>query len=250
VDTVTAPPAPRRRDPGQAAAVVGVVVVSVYLLGALVWAVLHVGGSRTTVSDTVPIPLAVVAALSCLRARHRADASATARTAWLLIAHACASRAIGELIWFLLEVVGGVSPFPSAADAFHLAFYVLFFAGLLAMPAAAPRRRSDRTTFALDATTVLVATAMVVWYLVIDPTVHGANDTPLARALSLGHPAGDILLLFGVGWLLLRMPLRRNHAPLWLLALGAATLALADIVYARTTLNGTYLPGSLPDAAW
>ena len=171
------------------------------------------------------------------------------QVAWQWIAVGCASWTIAECLWFYFEAVRHEAPFPSPADWFYLAFYVFVFAGLVRLPVR-PLGASERLAFALDLATVMFVTLMVVWYLVVDPTVH-RGDSLLNEVLALAYPVGDVILVLGVARVLMR---RRSggdgHAALWLLAGGAMLLALADIVYARLELSGSYASGTLPDALW
>jgi diguanylate cyclase len=213
------------------------------------WTVLHWSGDRTVVSDLAPIPVAFVATCFAWRAGHDRRVSARRQGAWQWIAFGCASWTIAECLWFYFEAVRHRSPFPSPADWFYLAFYVFVFAGLVQLPVRQLGRR-ERVAFALDLATVMFVTLMVVWYLVIDPTVH-RGDSVLNQVLALAYPVGDVILVLGVARVLMR---RRSggegHAALWLLAGGAMLLALADVVYARLELSHRYTAGTLPDAIW
>ncbi len=234
-----------RRDP-----LLGVVV----LLGAWVavylsWTVLHWTGDATVVSDFAPIPLSIAAAGFAWWASRAVTNSRRVCVAWRLIALGCASWAAGECTWYYLEVIRHSQPFPSVADGFYLLFYPLMFAGLATMPVGRPRR-GERVTFALDAATIMIATVMAVWYLVVGPTVHAHADSWFAEVLSLAYPAADLMLVLGVARLLLRRPGRGLSRPLWFLVAGAAALTVADISYARLSLASTYAPGTLPDALW
>jgi diguanylate cyclase (GGDEF)-like protein len=241
---VAVPRRARRRVPiAVTATVVG--YVAVYAS----WTALHWSGGRTVVSDVAPIPLALVATALAWQAANSAAVPVRRQSAWRWIAFGCASWALAECLWFYFEVVRDVAPFPSPADAFYLGFYAFAFAGLVRLPVRALGRK-ERVAFALDLATVMFVTLMVVWYLVIEPTVNG-SDGVLDQALSLAYPVGDVILLLGVARVLMR---RRaggdGTVPLWLLTSGAILLAVADVVYARLELAHSYVPGTLPDALW
>ena len=223
----------------------------VYVAVYVAWTALHWAGDRTVVSDLAPDS----------RARSRRPASrgtpatiaaappgASARL-WQWIAFGSASWTIAECLWFYFEVVRNRSPFPSPADWFYLAFYVFVFAGLVRLPVRQLASK-ERVAFALDLATVMFVTLMVVWYLVVDPTVH-RGDSVLNEMLALAYPVGDLILVLGVARVLMR---RRSggegHLALWLLVGGAMLLALADVVYAQLELSGATAAGTLPDALW
>jgi diguanylate cyclase (GGDEF)-like protein len=245
VTAVAAPRALRIRGPAAlvAAALAGYVAVYVS------WTWLHWAGDRTVVSDLAPIPMAIAATVLAWVAGHDRHATVSRRRAWRWIAFGCASWSLAECLWFYFEVIEHRSPFPSPADVFYLTFYVLVFIGLVQLPVR-DLGRKERVTFALDLATVMFVTLMVVWYLVIEPTVQTHNSL-LTQALALAYPVGDVMLVLGVS----RMMMRRRAGseapwPLALLAAGMTVLAVADIVYARLDLAGSYMPGTLPDALW
>ena len=246
-----------------------VVALGAYVATYVVWTIVQWSGDRTVVSDLAPIPVALAATCFAWRAGHdrsggdlagndrsghdRSEGGALGparrQVAWQWIAFGCASWTIAECLWFYFEAVRHQAPFPSPADWFYLGFYVLVFAGLVRLPVR-PLGTRERVAFALDLATVMSVTLMVVWYLVVDPTVH-RGDSILNEMLALAYPVGDVILVLGVARVLMR---RRSggerHAVLWLLACGAMLLALADIVYARLELSGSYTSGTLPDALW
>jgi diguanylate cyclase (GGDEF)-like protein len=213
------------------------------------WTALHWSGDRTVVSDVAPIPLAFAATVLAWQAANSAAVPLRRQSAWRWIAFGCASWTLAECLWFYFEVVRDVAPFPSPADAFYLAFYVFVFAGLVRLPLRTLSRK-ERVAFALDLATVMFVTLMVVWYLVVEPTVNRA-DGVLSQTLSLAYPVGDVILLLGVARVLMRRRAgSEGTVPLWFLTGGAVLLAVADVVYARLELEHSYVPGTLPDVLW
>ena len=218
-----------------------------YTLAFTLWA-LFGGGSADTrelLSDIAPLPIGFAVSVLAWRASTRAEGDGATRRAWRLIAVAFALWWAGDVTWFFLEAVLHQAPFPSPADAGYLGFYPLLALGLLALPAA-PRTRSERVKVALDALTVLLAAAMVVWYLVVEPVVHSGSDS-LATALSVGYPVGDLVLLYGLVTTLLRRP---GDRPLWLLVGAVSAFVVADVAYAHLSLTDSYAGGDWPDAFW
>jgi diguanylate cyclase (GGDEF)-like protein len=142
-----------------------------------------------------------------------------------------------------------VKPFPSAADAGYLGFYPLLLAGLLNMPGA-PREALDRAKVWLDTGVVLLGGSMAIWYLVIQPTVAGHESRLLNKALSVAYPVGDLVLVFGIAMLLLRRPGAGSRAPLRLLVTGACLFVVADVTYARLSLENSYKGPGVPDVFW
>ena len=68
--------------------------------------------------------------------------------AWGIIALALLSYSLGDATWAFLEVGLKVLPFPSIADAFYLAYYPLFLAGVFLMQAksTSPGARINKTS--------------------------------------------------------------------------------------------------------
>ena len=62
--------------------------------------------------------------------------------------------------------------------------------------AGTPARGPRAMAFTLDLATVMFVTLMVVWYLVVDPTVH-RGDSLLNEVLTLAYPVGDVILVLG-----------------------------------------------------
>ena len=227
-----------RGDPAGAAAVVFAVVFAG-------WVALGGGPAdqRELLSDLAPLPVGAALAAAAWRAS-RAGSDAGTRRAWRYLAAGFTMWWAGDVVWFVLEAVLHRSPFPSPADAGYLGFYPALALGLLALPGA-PRTRAERVKVALDALTVLLAAAMVVWYLVVDP-VMAAGTGGLATGLGVAYPVGDLVLLYGVVTTLLR----RGGRALWLLVGGVAAFVVADVSYARLSLSDSYAGGDWPDAFW
>ncbi|HET7489550.1 MAG TPA: GGDEF domain-containing protein [Acidimicrobiales bacterium] len=212
----------------------------------VLWVALRPGpaGQREVLSDLAPLPIGLAAWVTAWRTGRGAG---EAGRAWRRIGLSFLLWWAGDLLWFLQEAVLHRTPFPSPADLFYLCSYPMLASGLLALPGA-PRRPSERAKAALDALTVLLAGAMVVWYLVVGPLVHGGGVNSLATVLNVAYPVGDLVLVFGVAAVLLGR--RWADRPLWLLLAGVLALVVADVAYARLSLTGAYRGGDWPDAAW
>ena len=219
-------------------------------LGFLAWMVHPWGGERTRalLPNAVFLPLGIGAVLLAWRASSRPGLRPGTATGWRRIAVALGAWWIGDILWFWFDTIQGVQPFPSWADAAYLCFYGLFLWGLTSF-AIAPRTRGERTKLVLDTATVMLAATMVVWYLVVAPTV-GQGEDLLTTLLSVAYPVGDLVLVLGVTLVLLRQPDAQTASSLKPLLAGAAFLVVADVVYARMSLEGSYAAGGLPDAFW
>ncbi|HXF82358.1 MAG TPA: GGDEF domain-containing protein [bacterium] len=223
----------------------------VYGLLFVLWLIARPGAAETRalIADGAFVPSGLaVAVLAWRTARQRGLSSAT-RGAWRAIAAAVTLWWLGDVTWLVYSAVLGEPPFPSAADAFYLPFYPLMMVGLLAVPGD-PQNRVERTTFLLDALTVLLGGWMVVWYFVLGPIAVQEGSHPLVTILSAAYPVGDLVLIFGVAAVLLRASSPAERRPLALLGAGGAAFLVADLAFGALSLRDAYAAGDWPDAFW
>jgi len=227
------------------------VAAALYAVAFVAWVIVAGGSDHTStvISDVAFLPAGIAAALMAWRAAaHRALGGRT-RRAWMLIGLAFLSWWCGDVIWFWFESIRNVQPFPSAADAGYLCFYLFFIWGILTMPGA-PRAALDRTKVWLDAGIVVLGGTMAIWYLVISPTVAVHESHLLNKVLSVAYPVGDLVLVFGIATLLLRNRDRGGVMALRLLVCGSALFVVADVTYARLNLSNSYDGPGVPDIFW
>ena len=147
---------------------------------------------------------------------------------------------------FLTGPLGQDNPFPSAADAMYLAMYPLIAGGLL-MLIRVTNPLGDKHA-ALDATVVTVAVGLLVWVYLAEPYVQDTTMTWPQKAVSIGYPLGDVLILAVLARLLIGGG-RRTRA-LWLLSIGTVGLLGSDVVYGLIQLNGSWATGGVVDSGW
>ena len=90
----------------------------------------------------------------------------------------------------------------------------------------------------------------VVVYVVLGPTVVAATSNVLASAISVCYPVGDMVLLVGLGWVLLRGGHASSRRALQLLAVGVAVFVVADLIYGYILLHSVYYLGDPVDAVY
>jgi len=173
---------------------------------------------------------------------------------WWLIGAAVAAYAIGDLVWAYIEVIQKADPWPSLADAFYGAEYVLMAAGFV-VAALAYRHLADiRIPLAVSGL-VAGGIAAALYLLLLGPEIIGSPDlTPLEKFVSAGYPLADALLLIGpalfLGLLLLRLGTGRLAWPWWAVVAGVVLLAISDTLYSVMSELGTYASGSVIDYGW
>ena len=162
--------------------------------------------------------------------------------------------AIGQALFFLGDVytysyplvIGHEVPFPSAGDVLYLLVYPALMTGVLL----AVRRRNPQGDRAgvIDALIITVGIALLSWVFLMAPYVHDATLSPLAKAVSIAYPLGDVLLLAAA--LRLAFDGGRRTASFGLLAASVGALLATDAGYGYALLDGTYNHQLIYDAGW
>jgi signal transduction histidine kinase len=150
----------------------------------------------------------------------------SAPSAWLLIAGGLATWLAGDLIW-AYYLFKDESPFPSPADFFYLAGYLVIVGGLLV----AVRRRAagvDMRSW-LDAGMFAVVSGLFAWIFLVEPTIDDPSISAREAFVSASYVAGDLLLLLvavrfvmGISW---------RFRSLELLVLGLCLTLAGDVVF-------------------
>lgn len=111
----------------------------------------------------------------------------------VLIAAGLLSFLVGDLVWYVYDLVLGVGPFPSLADLFYLLGYPLL-AGGLAWLATVRGGRLDRETL-LDTAIVTVGAGVYAWVYLVAPAATDVSLSLPGRMISAAYPVGDLLVL-------------------------------------------------------
>jgi hypothetical protein len=108
--------------------------------------------------------------------------------AWILFALSMLMSALGGIIWFVLEVILKVDPFPSVTDVFYLAHYPLLLTGLFFL---LERRATigELVTRGLDLLILLGAVVLGFWKFLIEPASVSLSRTVLEQFILLAYPA-------------------------------------------------------------
>ena len=187
----------------------------------------------------------VVAILAGAAARGSADKAA--RRTWGLLTAAMCVYSVGNLIngtyWLF-----GADPFPSIGDVFFLAFYPLVFAAVLTVIRAAAVR-VQWARLGLDTAILTLGFGAFFWFCVIAPTAAAQRDPDIIKyVLAQSYIALNCLMLLACGVLLMHSGATALHRrALMLLTLGFSSMSLADIVWAMSKVDGSYIPGGVSD---
>jgi diguanylate cyclase (GGDEF)-like protein/PAS domain S-box-containing protein len=224
----------------------GVVAVALFAYIAASMVLISFDGSGWAALDTFNLfsdsPASFAAALLAGLAARKATDPAARRTWWWLTA-ALTSYSAGNLLHSVYWSFG-VDPFPSVGDVFFLGFYPLVFAAAFTVIRSAAVR-VPWARLGLDAAILTLGFGAFFWFCVIEPTT-GAQREPdvLKYVLAQGYIGLNCLLLLTCGVLLMHSgsaPIQRRA--LVFLTLGFSSMSVADIVWAMSKVEGTYLPG-------
>ncbi len=187
-------------------------------------------------------PAAFVAALLAIVAARQTQQPA-ARKTWQYIAAAIVTYNVGNLIDAFLRIAD-LTPFPSLADLFYLAFFPVLFTGFTVAVRASSLRASWGRLL-LDSLILVLGFGTFFWFFVISPAA-AASEEELARfVLAQVYIACDCVMLMAIGVLLMNSshcPLRR--VTLALLTGGFGMMFLGDIVWAAAVVENSYFSGA------
>jgi diguanylate cyclase (GGDEF)-like protein/PAS domain S-box-containing protein len=159
------------------------------------------------------------------------------RRPWLLVSAGLFAALVGSLVSVLYGLTLGYVPSPSWADVFFLALYPLVAAGLMQFPRAVTNP-GDAAGFALDAVAVLFGGGMVVAYTLIIPTLEAGLDGLAAQVVAAAYPLGDLLLVFGLLWVVIRRRSLPRDAGIAALVLALLIQVAVDLLFSYESLNG------------
>jgi diguanylate cyclase (GGDEF)-like protein len=164
------------------------------------------------------------------------------RAAWFLIAAGIGAFSAGDWIWAAYEHIWHVeAPFPSLADPVYLAGAAVLALGMWRLVSARGTGRGDLQ----DTAIVMLTVGLFTWVQILGPSWQ--NSTDGARVVAIAYPVCSALLLTAALRLLLS---RMGHSPATLLlAVGMTSELVADTIYSRQVISGTYAAGWL-DVGW
>jgi diguanylate cyclase (GGDEF)-like protein len=179
--------------------------------------------------------------------RHR-NLDRRSRRAWGVMAVAYLLLSVSGALRSLYPT--GVE-FPSPADVVRLAFVPVMLVGLLMLPLREQGRR-ERHKVWLDTVVVVVASAMLLWYLQIGPSVEQAGRIPgSALAAAISYPVLDLMLIFGASVVLFRGAAEATRRPAALLGLAMLVIVAGDMYFGyRQSHDGAQAPDRWQFACW
>jgi signal transduction histidine kinase len=172
---------------------------------------------------------------------------------WWMWSAAFLSYAVARTLWTVYDQLlfhEGV-PFPTFPDLFFVLQYPFFFLAVILLPCI--RRWGSRLLIPLDGLLVVGAAAALSGEFLMLPLSRAGGLSPLARAVSLAYPVGDLFVLAALTRTLLR-PSRYYADRLVLAVLVVAVLCLmtADswVAWLLRSPPHVYSAGDPPDLFW
>jgi signal transduction histidine kinase len=156
------------------------------------------------------------------------------RLAWWLVATAQGLFVAGDALFSVNDLVLGIEPFPSLADALYLPGYPVLAAGLALL--ALGRSTGRDWAGLIDAAIIAIGFGLLSWVLVMVPYFNDPSLGMVELLASLAYPVGDVLLL-SLAARLATTPGRRTAAFRLLIASLAVTMA-ADTLFSVLSLSG------------
>jgi diguanylate cyclase len=135
-------------------------------------------------------------AVLVITAQHRKRGSSS--LAGYLLAGVLGSQFIGGVLYYSLQNIFNISPFPSVADVFYTLSPILMIASFSALPHAV-MKRLDGLRSMLDAGIIVMTISSFIWFFVLAPAVlaHLARSGKLGLEISLAmtYPIYDLVSL-------------------------------------------------------
>ncbi len=169
------------------------------------------------------------------------------RAPWLLLGVGLLSWFGGELYYTVHLAEMAEPPYPSLSDALYLACYPASYVALMLLM----RRRVKEFPVShwVDGAVAALAVAAFGSAILIGPVMESTGGDLLPVLTDLAYPLADVLLLALVigtfalsGW--------RPGRSWSMIGVALVGVALADGVFLYQAASGTYVEGSLLDAAW
>ncbi len=168
--------------------------------------------------------------------------------AWMLMAVAVLSYALGDITWGVLELGYNQNPFPSVADFFYLLFYPIFALGIYFLPRD-KFSRLEELKIILEMGIVILTVGLIFWIFLIEPNLSNPEGF-FGSLISITYIIGDFVLFFALMRLLYSRFKEEYYGSLILLGLGVISLIVSDCIYSYQTLQGTYISGGILDTGW
>ncbi|MEU8662569.1 GGDEF domain-containing protein [Actinoplanes philippinensis] len=128
----------------------------------------------------------------------------------------------------LTFVATGTKAFPQVGDVLHLAVMLLLVVALVLAPVRTMARREAWKTL-LDAGTVVLGAWMLLWYLVVGPSLETSQVSAGLVLAAACYPVADLLVLFGLARVLLRGTGQISRRALAMIGGASVAILIGDV---------------------
>lgn len=165
---------------------------------------------------------------------------------WHLLATGIFVNTLADGLWYLYRIQQIELPYPSYIDIIYLSGYVVRSIALHFMNQA--RTRHQDLAGWIDTLIIGCGSGLLSWIFLMEPYADNQSLTWAERIISIAYPMMDVFMLAVVArmWI---TPGRRPSA-YFLLSSGVSLWIIADTIYAKAILDGSYYSGHLLDAGW
>lgn len=167
-------------------------------------------------------------------------------TPWHLLAVGIFANVVADVAWYYCRIQEIVVPYPSVIDLMYLSGYVTRAVALHFMNQA--RTRHQDLSGWIDSLIIGCGAGLLSWIFLMEPYADNLSLTFLERAVSIAYPLMNVLMLAVVARMWIN-PGKRPPAYL-LLNAGLSLWLIADTIYQKAMLDGSYYSGHLLDAGW
>lgn len=203
--------------------------------------------ATTILSDSAIFLAGAVSAFFIFRIACRVrKETGTWPNAWLALATAQTTYALGDLAWLVTSAIFKQEPFPSAADGLYLAYYPLLALSILLVPGQRVRKE-DRAKIVLDILIVMLSALVVFWLFLIQPLLPVYRTMPLSAALVMLYLTADFAILFPLVQIILTKLSGAQRTCILLICAGILFRLLADLNLWKESVTGTASIGKLQD---
>lgn len=165
---------------------------------------------------------------------------------WHFLAIGIFINVSADILWYIYRIAAIQLPYPSYIDWIYLSGYMVRSIALHLMNEA--RTRHQDLSGWIDSLIIGCGAGLLSWIYLMEPHADNAGLTHLERAVSIAYPLMDVVMLAVVARLWIT-PGRRSPA-YYILSIGLSLWMIADVIYAKANLDGSYYSGHLLDAVW
>jgi diguanylate cyclase (GGDEF)-like protein len=176
----------------------------------------------------------------------RANRSQSQRVAWRLLALGVVLNTAATLVYTYHDQNLVPIPSPALSDAFYLASYALFIAGVAILTQS--RLGRVHASVRLDGAIAGLAMASLAGMLWFEPLLK-VSGHPLQIIVGMAYPLTDLVLLV----LLIAGLAPNRYRPNWstaFLMAGVLCWVIGDVIYLKQQAAGTYVQSTILDCTW